>query len=178
MFAWERSEARADVVAFVDQMNAAARRWPTAADVSGGHPVNVNRTLTVLRRVGEWAAVHGSRARNDFTVRPRFGKFYELLRSEGPGLLAHTYRCRPGDHRAVELPVYLRDSFGDPVAAAYGPEHELSFCMYLVALFKLQHLDSADEPYIVTVLFDKYDGVDVRARSCSGQSINTPCNYD
>lgn len=155
MYRWERSEAMADIVAFVDRMNLAAKRQGSRRVNASSRPKNVNRTMEVLRRVGEWAEEHEP-TRNDFTVGPRFRRFHELLHAEGHSLLVRTY-CgrRPGDHRTVELPVYFENSFGDPDAMAYGPEHELSFCMFLAALFKLHCLDCADEPYVVAVLFDR-----------------------
>jgi hypothetical protein len=141
---WERSEAFADVAAFVDRMNAlsAASLPPPPAAAAGGR---VDVAADVLRRVGEWA--EGARC---------FDDFHAALRARGLALLCRAYGPDAGrDHRATELPAYLETSFGDPATAAYGPEHELSFVMFLIALFKLGRLACRDEPYVVTVLFDR-----------------------
>lgn len=139
MVAWERSEALADVVAFVDRMNALS-----AAAASGPRPAAATGDdADVLRRVGEWAA-----------EAPCFDDFHATLRARGPALLCRAYG-RDGDHRVAELPAYLETSFGDPATVAYGPQHELSFAMFLIALFKLGRLTYRDEPYVVSALFDR-----------------------
>lgn len=118
-------------------------------------PSSTDRVMEVLRNVGDWAKDHKPACRVGFSVRPSFLKFYNLLHVVGYDLLIQM--CgRQNEHRTVELPVYLENSFGDPNTMTYGLEHELSFCMFLVALFKLHHLTCADEPYIVTMLFNRY----------------------
>lgn len=152
---WERSEANADVAAFVERMNVVAKRW-SPNDTTTTTTENVDRTMSVLRYVAEWADEHEPVVvSNGFFAMPSFRKFHKRLHADGHELLVRTYG-RPGDHRTVELPVYLEHSFGDPKANTYGLEHELSFCMFLVALFKLHRLTSADERYIVPVLFNRY----------------------
>lgn len=118
-------------------------------------PSSTDMVMEVLQNVGDWAKEHKPACRAGFSVRPSFLKFYNLLHNAGYDLLIQMYG-RKNDHRVVELPVYLENSFGDPNTMAYGLEHELSFCMFLVALFKLHHLTCADEPYIVTMLFNRY----------------------
>lgn len=151
MSRWERSEAAADVAAFVECMNEVAKRHEPAETITE----NVDRTLRVLSNVANWAAEHEPSTGIGFSVVTSFQQFHERLRADGHDLLIRTYG-RPGDHRTVELPTYLERSFGDPNANVYGLEHELSFCMFLVALFKLHRLTGADEPYVVAVLFDRY----------------------
>lgn len=163
MFRWERSEALADVAAFVDRMNVVAKRYqpPAAVVTAKGRRKakstrNVDSVLEVLSCVAGWAEQHES-ARNDFAAGSRFGKFHALLHVDGYGLLTSgVFGRHRGDHRVVELPVYLENSFGHPTNMTYGLEHELSFCMFLVGLFKLHHLTCDDEPYIVPVLFARY----------------------
>lgn len=153
MFRWERSAAMADVAAFVEHMNAVAKRGPPAT----GGGVNVDEAARVLSRVAGWAAEHEpARGGGALAARRCFREFHGRLRTDGRDLLMRAFATTPGDHRAVELPVYLEHGFGDPDAAAYGPQHELSFCMYLIALFKLHRLTFADEPYVVPVLFNRY----------------------
>lgn len=162
MFRWEQSEALADIVAFVERMNvASAERHGRGRTTKPGK--NVSRVLDVLRQVRDWARAGRDSSWCLFSAVglggrfPSFGAFHEMLSENGPDLLARTYRgCgSAGDHRPAELPVYLAASFGDRDTATYGPEHELSFCMFLVALFKLGRLTFADEHHVVAVLFDK-----------------------
>lgn len=162
MFQWERSEALADIVAFVERMNvAAAEQSDRDLQVKPGR--NVSRVLDVLRQVCDLAKAGRGSSWCLFSAAglgarfPSFSTFHETLRNNGPDLFARTYRGRGpvGDHRLAELPAYLSASFGDPDTRTYGPEHELSFCMFLVALFKLGRLTFADEPFIVAVIFDK-----------------------
>lgn len=153
MYRWERSEARADVTGFVERINAVAAATATATAAVDGVTDNMRRASEILWQVARWAELHRP-ARNDFTVVSAFSRFLATLRSDGHVMLVRTYG-RPAEHRTVELPVYLEKSFGDANAMEYGPEHELSFCMYLVALFKLRHLTCADEPHVVTLLFNR-----------------------
>lgn len=160
MLRWERSEALADIVAFVDRMNVVAKRYRPAAKGRNNARTkttrNVDRVLDVLRCVAGWAEQHDS-YKNDFAAGTHFGKFHDLLHVEGYSMLTSgVFGQRRGDHRVVELPVYLENSFGDPTNMTYGLEHELSFCMFLIALFKLHHLTCADESFVVPVLFARY----------------------
>jgi len=162
MFDWERSEARADVLVFVRHMNDVAKRYPAAAAARRRprpRDDNVDRAVAVLRTVGEWAAKRcGSADQDDHpeATAERFCHFHSQLRANGRSLLDRTYRGRGrADYRDVMLPAYLERSFGDPVTMAYGTAHELSFCAFLVSLFKLHHLTWADEPYVVAVIFDR-----------------------
>jgi len=154
MYRWERSEAMADIVAFVEQMNVVAGRQRPVEVFRTGATGNINKAMEVLLNVCEWAEKYEP-DRNDFTVGPSFVKFHEVLRNDGFDFLIRTYGS-PGDHRIYELSVYLEKSFGDPETMTYGLEHELSFCMFLIALFKLHYLTCADESYVVAILFSRY----------------------
>ncbi|CAI6373221.1 unnamed protein product [Macrosiphum euphorbiae] len=164
MFDWERSEARADLLVFVRHMNDVAKRYPAAAAarrrrIPRPRPVddNVDRAMAVLRTVGEWAAKRSEPAGQvEEAATERFCHFHSQLRADGRCLLDQTYGGRGrAEYRDVMLPAYLERSFGDPFTMAYGPAHELSFCTFLVSLFKLHHLTWADEPFVATVIFDK-----------------------
>lgn len=164
MFDWERSEARADLLVFVRHMNDVAKRYPaTVAARRRPRPRpcddNVDRAIAVLRTVGEWAVNSCKPAGEDNhpeSAAERFCHFHSQLRGDGRCLLNQTYGGRGrAEYRDVMLPAYLERSFGDPVTTTYGPAHELSFCAFLVSLFKLHHLTWADEPFVVTVIFDK-----------------------
>lgn len=155
VFRWERTEAFADLMAFVERMNVAAAAG-TGTDKGTGTTGNVDRALEVLLQVEGWTQEAST----------EFVEFHRTLHAEGRALLVRTYG-RPGDHRTLELPEYLKKSFGDPATGTYGPENELSFCMYLVALFKLHHLTCEDEPYIVAVLFDRYHHRKHLTQKCS-----------
>lgn len=149
MVRWERSEAFADLTAFVERIN------NVAAAVTGngnGTTGNVDRVVEMLGHVEGWMVEPTGNGRP--AVR-EFVEFHRALRTQGHVLLVQWYG-RPCDHRTVELPAYLAMSFGDPATGTFGPEHELSFCMYLVALFKLRRLTCEDEPYVVTVLMARY----------------------
>ncbi|VVC27550.1 Phosphotyrosyl phosphatase activator, PTPA, partial [Cinara cedri] len=153
MLRWECSQAQADMRVFIERMNVvlAERYRPTATATPDGTE-NVRKAAEVLGQVTQWAELNRP-ARNDFMVVPAFGKFHAMLRSKSHDLLVRMYG-RPAEHRTVELPAYLEKSFGDADTMEYGPEHEISFCMFLIALFKLHHLTCADEHYVVSVLFD------------------------
>lgn len=58
------------------------------------------------------------------------------------------------DHQnVVELTTYIVDSFGNPTRIDYGTGHELSFCMFLCGLFKVNVFKQSDSKATVNVLF-------------------------
>lgn len=52
-----------------------------------------------------------------------------------------------------ELSTYIVDSFGNPTRIDYGTGHELSFCMFLCGLYKVNILKQSDSKAVVNVLF-------------------------
>lgn len=55
----------------------------------------------------------------------------------------------------IELTAYIVDSFGNPTRIDYGTGHELSFCMFLCGLFKVNILKQSDSKATVNVLFTR-----------------------
>lgn len=151
MSRWERSRALADVVTFVERVNRTTARGETGTPVTGADE-NVRAAIGVLRAVRRWAENCGP----DDCETVRFDRFHRRLRAGSRDLLSDAYAAAPAERRAVELPEYLNRSFGDPATAAYGAEHELSFCMFLVALYELNRLTAADDPFVAPVLFQEY----------------------
>lgn len=57
---------------------------------------------------------------------------------------------------AVELVPYLLDSFGNPTRIDYGTGHELSFTLFLMALFKIGIFTKSDELAVAIKVFNTY----------------------
>lgn len=55
----------------------------------------------------------------------------------------------------AELTAYIIDSFGNPTRIDYGTGHELSFCMFLCGLYKVNMLKQSDSKATVNVLFSR-----------------------
>lgn len=55
----------------------------------------------------------------------------------------------------TELSTYIIDSFGNPTRIDYGTGHELSFCMFLCGLYKVNVLKQSDSKSTVNVLFSR-----------------------
>jgi serine/threonine-protein phosphatase 2A activator len=55
----------------------------------------------------------------------------------------------------TELTAYIVDSFGNPTRIDYGTGHELSFCMFLCGLYKINILKQSDSKATVNVLFSR-----------------------
>lgn len=53
----------------------------------------------------------------------------------------------------VEIATYLIESFGNPTRIDYGTGHELSFCMFLCGLFKVNILKKEDSKATVNKIF-------------------------
>jgi len=56
---------------------------------------------------------------------------------------------------AIELIAYIVDSFGNPTRIDYGTGHEMSFCMFLCGLYKVDILKQSDSKPTVNVLFSR-----------------------
>lgn len=54
-----------------------------------------------------------------------------------------------------ELVTYFVDSFGNPTRIDYGTGHELSFCMFLCGLYKVNVLKQTDSKATVNILFSR-----------------------
>lgn len=55
----------------------------------------------------------------------------------------------------TELTAYIVDSFGNPTRIDYGTGHELSFCMFLCGLYKVNILKQSDSKATVNILFSR-----------------------
>lgn len=55
----------------------------------------------------------------------------------------------------IELTAYIVDSFGNPTRIDYGTGHEMSFCMFLCGLYKVDVLKQSDSKTTVNVLFSR-----------------------
>lgn len=55
----------------------------------------------------------------------------------------------------IELTTYIVDSFGNPTRIDYGTGHEMSFCMFLCGLYKVEILKQSDSKATVNVLFSR-----------------------
>lgn len=53
----------------------------------------------------------------------------------------------------IELTAYIIDSFGNPTRIDYGTGHEMSFCMFLCGLYKVNLLKQSDSKATVNVIF-------------------------
>ena len=55
-----------------------------------------------------------------------------------------------------EIIPYLLDSFGNPTRIDYGTGHELSFILFLMALFKIEALEKSDDLAVAIKIFNFY----------------------
>lgn len=167
MFDWEASEAINDLTAFVCRMNEEVKGTvrpldSNAADTLIPWSSGVNVVMVVLQNVLERLAAAGDPSVPDNgTASRNFAEFHRHIRNDSHTELVRMYgdRCK---HLIVELPVYLERSFGDPHKTQYGIEHELSFVMFLIGLYKLNCLTHSDGQFIVCSLFDRYDRVQIQ----------------
>ncbi|XP_050430705.1 serine/threonine-protein phosphatase 2A activator-like [Adelges cooleyi] len=161
MFEWECSEAFGDIVAFMRQMNeevqgtVQSKITIACSDQSTKPPWSsrVQMVLDILNNVHAWATHNQSDINSGYSPVSLFQKFHKMLHSDGHTLIVQMYGAI-GSHLTVELPVYLKQSFGAPENMEYGIQHEISFTMFLIILYKLNFLTPLDEPYVVCLLFD------------------------
>lgn len=59
-------------------------------------------------------------------------------------------------HKAIiEIQDYLIESFGNSTRIDYGTGHEMSFCMFLLCLFKIGAFTEEDAAAVVLKIFSK-----------------------
>ncbi|XP_050535013.1 serine/threonine-protein phosphatase 2A activator-like [Daktulosphaira vitifoliae] len=158
MFDWESSEAINDVITFVSQMNEEIKGTIQIDNNNIKHTSipwssKVNLVLVILQNVYERLIDHPSDLNNRSAL--YFYELHDYIRSEGHAVIVQMYGDK-GKHLTVELPVYFKRSFGDPDKMQYGIEHELSFIMFLIGLYKLNFLSSSDGQFTVCLLFNRY----------------------
>lgn len=141
MVAWEKSAAYHHLFVFINSISQAiqGRRCsdPTTSD-------RVERILEIFDKFDVLVA-----ETPPIDQPQRFGNqaFRECFAKLKANALVYLQAALPESlqRAAVEISIYLIESFGNPIRIDYGTGHELSFVMFLCCLFKVEALVDSDK---------------------------------
>ncbi|XP_060522112.1 serine/threonine-protein phosphatase 2A activator-like [Cylas formicarius] len=154
MLKWDRSEAYLEYMGFIFAINNAVR-GTTNSDGSRNASQAVDKIMTLLDRLGHWIDEIPPIQQPQRFGNQAFRSWYNRLQTESITVLQNA--LPPNLHRALpEIAVYLQESFGNATRIDYGTGHEISFLMFLCALFKIGFLTEADLAATACKIFVKY----------------------
>ncbi|XP_050510462.1 serine/threonine-protein phosphatase 2A activator isoform X2 [Diabrotica virgifera virgifera] len=151
---WEKSEAYHEYLGFVCALNEAIKCKTNSAG-SANASEEINKICSLLNSLDTWIDEippiqqpqrFGNQAFKQWFAKVKDGAA-ELLHSIFPENL----------HKTIpEVSVYLIEGFGNATRIDYGTGHELSFLMFLCALFKIGYLKTGDGPAVAGKVFVRY----------------------
>ncbi|CAH1175715.1 unnamed protein product [Phaedon cochleariae] len=154
MLQWDKSEAHFEYLGFIYAVNDAVKGKSNA---QGGTNVSegINKVLQLLDQLSQWVDDIPAIQQPQRFGNIAFREWYNKLKSEAIPLL---HQVLPENlHRGVpEIMIYLVEGFGNSTRIDYGTGHELSFVMFLCALFKIGYLKEEDMPATACKVFVKY----------------------
>lgn len=153
MARWEKSETYFDLVGFINSicMCIQGKTLSYKCQVS---PV-VQKLLDMLQKFEQLAIETPPVAQPQRFGNSAFKSWYQKVNDNVEECLK---AALPENlHEALpELLPYLLDSFGNSTRIDYGTGHELSFILFLMALFKIGALRKSDELAIAIKVFNTY----------------------
>lgn len=150
---WESSETYADLLSFINSICACIRGKSLSFKCQIS-PV-AQRLLEMLGKLEKFALETPPVDQPQRFGNVAFKAWYQKMSANISGLLEEV--LPEGLRDAVaELVPYLLDSFGNSTRIDYGTGHELSFIMFLMAMFKIEALEKTDDVAIVIKIFDFY----------------------
>ncbi|XP_050423949.1 serine/threonine-protein phosphatase 2A activator-like isoform X2 [Adelges cooleyi] len=115
----------------------------------------INQFVNILDTINEWITEIEPLKESCRFGNKAFTTFYNMLKIKIPDILSKVIPSVE-QQNLIELATYFIESFGNPTRIDYGTGHELSFCMFLCGLFKVNVLKQQDSKATVNILFTKY----------------------
>ncbi|XP_050549075.1 serine/threonine-protein phosphatase 2A activator-like isoform X2 [Daktulosphaira vitifoliae] len=115
----------------------------------------VKQVLSILNIINDWISEVEPLKESCRFGNKAFAKFYNLLKIKIPDILSKEFSSVE-NQILTELATYLIESFGNSTRIDYGTGHELSFCMFLCGLFKVNILKKEDSKATVNIIFARY----------------------
>ncbi|VVC45166.1 Hypothetical protein CINCED_3A000922 [Cinara cedri] len=153
MEVWEMSEAYNDYIGFISAMNKSVCAIPLNKPLSLSNESKL--ILNILNSIDNWITEVEPLKESCRFGNKAFSTFYNLLKTRLPDILSKELSL-VDQQNVIELTTYIIDSFGNPTRIDYGTGHELSFCMFLCGLFKVNMLKQSDSKATVNILFSRY----------------------
>ena len=150
---WENSEAYYDLLGFINSICVCIQGKPLSYNC---HMSTCTQKLVEMLEKFEKLAIETP----PIDQPQRFGNaaFKTWYKKLTENIFAFVKEVLPENHyeAAKELVPYLLDSFGNSTRIDYGTGHELSFVLFLMALFKIGALNKADELAVAIKVFNRY----------------------
>ncbi|XP_031624658.1 serine/threonine-protein phosphatase 2A activator [Contarinia nasturtii] len=150
---WEKSTAYYDIIGFINAISQAiqGKKLSTKVDAS---PIadNLVQVFEVLNKlVDETPPLEQPQRFGNKAYR----EWFEKMKIQSPDLLK---RALPAEfHPAlIEVAEYFTESFGNATRIDYGTGHELTFIMFLCALYKIHALTESDNLHTGLKIFNEY----------------------
>ncbi|KAE9529681.1 hypothetical protein AGLY_011777 [Aphis glycines] len=153
MDAWESSEAYDDYIGFIAAMNKSVYAIPLNKTLTQSNVIS--QLLNILNTIDDWITEVEPLKESCRFGNKAFSTFYNLLKTRLPEVLCKELSS-VDQQNIIELTAYIVDSFGNPTRIDYGTGHEMSFCMFLCGLYKVDILKQSDSKATVNVLFSRY----------------------
>ncbi|XP_025405920.1 serine/threonine-protein phosphatase 2A activator-like isoform X2 [Sipha flava] len=150
---WEKSEAYDDYIGFITAMNKSVTAIPLNKTLILSD--EIKKFLRILNMIDDWITEVEPLKESCRFGNKAFSTFYNLLKMRLSDILSNEILLDDQQY-VTELTAYIVDSFGNPTRIDYGTGHELSFCMFLCGLYKINILKQSDSKATVNVLFSRY----------------------
>jgi serine/threonine-protein phosphatase 2A activator len=153
MARWEQSETYYDLLGFINSVCMCIQSKSLSYKCQISPPVQ--KLLDMLASLEKLAMETPPVDQPQRFGNSAFKTWYQKVKEHAPALVKEI--LPENLHTAVpELLPYLMDSFGNSTRIDYGTGHELSFIMFLMALFKIEVLAKSDELTIALKVFNTY----------------------
>ncbi|CAH1113783.1 unnamed protein product [Psylliodes chrysocephalus] len=154
MLQWDKSEAYFEYLGFIYSLNDSIR-GKTNSEASHGASPEIEKLCVLLETLNGWIDEIPPVQQPQRFGNQAFKVWYNRLKDDAIVLLQKVVPDRL--YRAVpEIMVYLIEGFGNSIRIDYGTGHELSFIMFLCALFKIGFLKFTDQPATACKVFVRY----------------------
>lgn len=154
MATWEKSTAYYDIIGFINAISQAIQGKKLSIKLD---PSPIADNLVRIFEEEMHRLVDETPPLDD---PQRFGNkayrdWFEKMKSQSYGLLKNAL---PEEfHPAlIEVTTYFVESFGNPTRIDYGTGHELTFIMFLCALYKIHALKESDNLHTGLKIFNSY----------------------
>ncbi|XP_056647023.1 serine/threonine-protein phosphatase 2A activator-like [Diorhabda sublineata] len=151
---WEKSEAYKEFFGFICTVNISIKAKSNSAG-SKNASESVNKICELLEVLDKWIDEIPPINQPQRFGNQAYRKWHSRLEGEISQLLQNLLP-EPLHKSIIEIKIYLIEGFGNSTRIDYGTGHELSFLLFLCALFKIGYLQINDQVAIACKVFVRY----------------------
>jgi len=150
---WEESEAYQEYLGFILAIGDSIKARTTSEDTEVS--VGVGGVIKILNKLDTFVDQNPPLDMQARYGNPAYRDWFEKLESSAHQLIQDILPEHLNSAK-VELAPYLIDSFGNKTRIDYGTGHEMTFVMFVCALFKIGFLVDSDRTAVGLKLFTAY----------------------